>query len=100
MSPGLSPRSIFLLSLCLIAAFACKKGSSPSTGSGSDNPTPAITTIGTPVGNPVTGNIDASGGSLTSADGKLGLVIPPGALSASTAISIQAVTNTAPGGVG
>jgi hypothetical protein len=104
MSFRLSPFSVGLLSLFLITQVACKKHGSPATGStgpgGSNDSTPAITAIGTPIGSPVTKNIDASGGSLTSPDGKLALVIPSGALSAGTAISIQPVTNTAPGGLG
>lgn len=100
MFSNFSPRPVMLLPLCLFASIACKKGSSPSLGSGSDNPVPAITAVGTPVGSPVTKNVDASGGSLASPDGKLVLSIPAGALSASTAISIQPVTNTAPGGIG
>jgi hypothetical protein len=82
----------------MIVALACKKNSSP-TGPSGDQP-PAVTAVGTPVGSPVSKNIDASGGSLTSPDGKLDLMIPSGALAANTTISIQPVTNEAPGGIG
>jgi hypothetical protein len=71
-----------------------------SSSSGDSAAAPAITAIGKPVGSPVTLNIGASGGSLISPDGKLELTIPAGALSASTLISIQPVTNTAPSGLG
>jgi hypothetical protein len=93
--------SAILFFLFFAAGFGCKKNASPATGSGgTGDPTPAVTAVGTPVGSPVTKNMDASGGSLTSPDGKLSLVIPAGALSANTAIGIQPVTNTAPGGIG
>jgi hypothetical protein len=89
---------VLLLSLCLAATMACKKGAPSADGSG--NQTPAVTGIGIPVGDPVSQDMDASGGSLTSPDGKLTVVIPAGALSATTTISIQPVTNTTPGGIG
>jgi hypothetical protein len=44
--------------------------------------------------------IDATGGSLMSPDGRLEVMIPANALSAATPISIQPVTNEAPGGAG
>ncbi len=61
--------------------------------------TSLITPIGSPVGNPVSKTIDASGGSIGSPDGVLQLIIPAGALSAATNISIQPVTSEVPEGL-
>jgi hypothetical protein len=67
----------------------------PSGGTGG-----AITGIGIPVGDPVTKTIGISGGSLASEDGRIQLDIPAGSLAGNTDISIQPVTNEAPGGIG
>lgn len=58
------------------------------------------TAVGTTTGNAVKKTIDANGGQLTSADGTLQVIIPAGALASAKEISIQAVTNQLPGGVG
>ena len=58
------------------------------------------TEVGTPVGEAVRATIGAEGGMLAAADGRLTVVIPAGALSADTALAIQPITNTAPGGRG
>ena len=88
-----------LLPLILILLYSCKKTSSPDNNHPNDPP-PAITPVGTPVGNPVSKIIGAAGGTLVSPDGRLELNIPSGALSSNTDISIQPVTNEAPGGIG
>lgn len=54
---------------------------------------PAITAIGQPFGGIASAKIDNKGGSLTSADGKLQIIFPEGALKKKTTISIQPVTN-------
>jgi hypothetical protein len=79
----------------LLVASACGK-SSTSTGTG--RPTP--TAPGTPIGPPATQPIGSSGGTLTSPDGQLTLTVPPGAVPGSTSLTIQPITNLAPGGVG
>jgi hypothetical protein len=63
------------------------------------NSTPAVTAVGTPLGQPVTATIGAAGGTLSSADGALQLTVPAGALSTNTALSVQALSTTAPGSV-
>jgi hypothetical protein len=60
---------------------------------------PEATPVGTPLGEMVTKQIGPEGGSISSIDGKMDLMIPPGALNATTAITVQPVTNFAPGGV-
>lgn len=68
-----------------------------------DEPIPTegtITDIGIPVGALVTKSIGKDGGSIASADGSAELIFPAGALNDNTTISVQAVTQTAPNGVG
>src|SRR5450432_176558 len=96
-----------IYSILLILAFAssCKKSSSPgngSTGTGSTttDTSIAITDVGTPIGTPVTKTIGAAGGTISSTDGRMDLIIPPGALSTNVAITIQPITNECPGGLG
>lgn len=85
---------------CLTAALllgllgACSGGSRPA------EPEPEPAPKGTPTGDPVTATIGPEGGSLTSADGRLTLNVPAGALAEDTQISIQPITSTAPHGVG
>jgi hypothetical protein len=90
------------LTLCLAVCagmllVGCKT-TSPTGPDPKENGRP--TPIGTPIGAPSTKTIDASGGTLLSPDGQLELIVPPNALSAATAISIQPVTNEAPQGAG
>ena len=61
---------------------------------------PAVTAVGTPLGETLSVRIDGTGGSVSSADGSLKLTIPAGALGGPTTLGIQPVTNTAPGGGG
>ena len=61
---------------------------------------PAITPVGTPVGIAVSKALSSSGGSISSADGRIDLNFPAGALNGPTNISIQPVTSEAPGGLG
>ena len=58
------------------------------------------TAVGTQVGTANSLSIGATGGTITSTDGRLELIIPANALSASTTISIQPFTNQTPGGAG
>src|SRR5690242_13074401 len=91
-------KHIFILVLSLTTLFfiSCKSTSTDPGTSSKGTPT----AVGTPVGSPSTATIDGSGGSLTSPDGRLEVIIPAGALSAETSISIQPVTNEAPLGAG
>jgi hypothetical protein len=62
--------------------------------------TPDPTEVGAPVGGLVSKTIGSDGGSIMSADGNAELIFPAGALDGNTEISIQAITNHAPNGVG
>ncbi len=61
---------------------------------------PAITAIGKPDGEKAEMKIGKEGGSITSSDGKVTLVIPEGAISKKTNFSIQPITNAVPNGNG
>jgi hypothetical protein len=94
---------ILVVLILFVSVTGCIKSILPSDNSGSDsssNESPAITDVGTPIGNPSTKTIGSSGGTLTSPDGKFDLTVPAGALNSDLAISIQPVSNEAPGGIG
>lgn len=86
--------------VCLGLATACTKdNTSPA------EPPPAedgstITAIGSPAGTAVKKIIGANGGQLASADGRMQVTIPAGALTADKEISIQAISNELPDGIG
>lgn len=58
------------------------------------------TPVGSPAGNAVKKTIDAQGGQLASADSRVQVIIPAGALSAAKEISIQPISNELPAGIG
>jgi hypothetical protein len=97
--------AIWLLLIISLSLSSCKKNSSPNnsgtgTGIGGGNDTAAITPVGTPTGTAISKSIGSAGGTLMSADGKLLLTIPAGALTVNTNITIQPVTSTMPGSLG
>ena len=61
---------------------------------------PSATAVGVATGSAVTATIGAAGGSLRSADGKLTLTVPAGALAANTTIGMQPISNFAHGKIG
>jgi hypothetical protein len=61
---------------------------------------PAITEIGKPDGEKNEMKIGKEGGTLTSSDGKVSLIIPEGTVSKKTTFSIQPTTNLMPNGKG
>ena len=93
---------LFRLLIFLWAIFclhSCVK-TNPDDSNTQVNETPTSTPVGIPVGEITTKTIGTTGGSLTSADGKLELIIPQGALSDFTDISILPISNNAPNGTG
>lgn len=62
--------------------------------------TPLATAVGVPVGTATSATFGAAGGVLSTPQSKLVLTIPAGALASDTAISIQPLTNMAPGRIG
>lgn len=61
---------------------------------------PSPTAPGTPTGEPAGATLGQSGGTLASPDGRLTITVPEGALAGPLAVSIQPITNLAPGGLG
>jgi hypothetical protein len=59
-----------------------------------------ITAAGTPSGAATSAVIGPGGGSLSSSDSRMTLTVPAGALTTDTSVSIQPISNNAPGGVG
>jgi len=94
----------FLYAGLLLLLNACGGGGGGGGGTAPPPPTPVATptptAVGVPAGDPVSATIGAAGGSLSTADGKIVLTIPAGALAADTVIGIQPITNTAPLGLG
>jgi hypothetical protein len=86
---------VLIILVAALAMTACKKG-----GGGAATVEPSVTPVGTNDGTPVTKTIGSGGGSILSADGEVELVVPPGALSANTDITIQPITNDIPSGRG
>jgi len=74
------------------------------SGCGSDEPginnKPIVTDRGTAQGNAVAATIGSGGGTLSTADGKLTVTIPAGALASNTSVSIQPISNEGPLGLG
>lgn len=67
---------------------------------GQETGTGTVTDVGQPEGALVSQTIGPEGGTLTTVDGKIKLVIPAGAVSQATTITIQAITNHSPNGIG
>lgn len=80
----------------LLAVTACKK---ESTTTNNTTKPGLVTEVGTPIGTAVTKTIGASGGTISSTDGRIAVTIPAGALAADQTISLQTITNEAPAGV-
>lgn len=93
-------RSLFFLMSALAVVCGCKKNNSSDPNPPPTNLPAAVTPIGTPVGTATSKSIGATGGTIMSADGRVELSIPAGALAANTNIIIQPVTNEAPNGIG
>jgi hypothetical protein len=75
-------------------------GSSGGDGSGpASPPVAAIVGKGSPNGAPTSQTFDASGGKLSSSDGRLDVVVPPGAFASTTTLTIQPITSTLPNGL-
>jgi hypothetical protein len=86
-------RGILLLFAAVVILGGCKKN-----GSGNPDLQPVVTPVGTIDGTAKTQTIGSAGGTIVSDDGEMELIIPSGALSANTDITIQPITNKAPNG--
>jgi hypothetical protein len=96
MKPTLLIPALFLI--------GCGGGDSTTNPAGGGHntklPDPVATTPGVPDGSSTTQTIGATGGTVASSDGLFTLNIPAGALTSSTDITVQPITNTAWGGTG
>ena len=87
-------RALPVAAAILLALLACARGGPAHPVATS--PTPR----GTPTGVPVEQPIGQPGGTIQSPGGELTLTIPEGALPSTATVSIQPLTNPAPGGLG
>ncbi len=75
-----------------------------SCGSDDDDPgistQPIVTDKGSVIGSGISKSIGSAGGTVSSADGRLTVTVPAGALTTNTDISIQPITNEGPLGLG
>ncbi|WP_052731058.1 hypothetical protein [Spirosoma radiotolerans] len=99
--------SFFIVWTLLASATGCKQQldvvspTSPVTSTDpSGTESGAVTEIGQPQGTSSSQLIGPQGGTVRSTDGAVDLVIPAGALTTATTITIQPITNQAPNGVG
>lgn len=88
---------LFIISFIFLFLGYCTKDDTPAN---SNPASPVITDIGDPIGQANEVTVGSEGGIVNSSDGLLSVNIPQGALSGSTVISIQPITNNAPLGVG
>lgn len=93
-------RRTLILSLLSTTLFLAACGGNGGQPQPDPDPNPQPTPVGTPVGSPVSKVIGMAGGSLASVDGKITLEIPAGALTKDETVSIQEITNNAPGKFG
>jgi hypothetical protein len=94
--------SLFVSALLLILTVACKKDNEvdPDLEPAPVNQGTEVTPVGTPTGEAFTANIGPAGGSIESADKRIRIDIPAGALAATQTISVQPITNNCPSGQG
>lgn len=85
--------SFVISCITMICIFQSCGEDAPVTNNNQNTGGSNATQIGTPNGPPVTLTIGASGGSITSADSSFELIVPPGALSSSTEITVQSIEN-------
>jgi hypothetical protein len=87
---------LVFIAVAVTALAACSDDAEKSR----DQTPSSVTPKGTPAGPETKSTVGASGGTVTSADGRLEVVIPPGALPGDTDITLQPITGTAPGALG
>jgi hypothetical protein len=88
-------KMLVILFLCFAVTVSAQNNAAEDT-----TAKPAITAIGKPDGEKIEMKIGKEGGSLTSSDGKMRLIIPAGAVAKKTTFSIQPTTNLMPNGNG
>lgn len=97
-TPSFNVRSVLALAMLLLAA--CSRYNDHGGAPAPQEPKGIVRPIGTSLGEPVTQQIGPQGGNLSSADGKLKITVPAGAVSANMPFSVEPVANTLPGSPG
>jgi hypothetical protein len=92
----LAMKNAIRILLILIVPFACNEDDQNNPNQNTEEP--FVTEIGIPDGAAVTKEIGPSGGSFSSGDGVLDIIIPAGAVSGNTIFGVQPITNFCPGG--
>jgi hypothetical protein len=92
-----------ILAFLFIATSGCGH-KSPTAGTGTQTPTaPTVqpaAPLGKPGGSETSGTIGPGGGALNSADGRVSIEVPPGAIPGDTAFTIQPIEGSEPNGIG
>lgn len=88
------------IAAALFSLASCKKEQDVIDPDQTDSTATPTGEVGQPIGESTAKTIGSEGGTLTSADGKVTLTIPAGAVDKATPFSIQPITNEAPNGVG
>lgn len=83
----------------IISFSSCKKGLGDENADPFENATPVVTAKGLPLGSATSYPVNSSAKTITSADGRLDIIIPAGAFTTATNISIQPISNLAPLGL-
>jgi len=90
---------LLIFTITVFSLYSCEK-IIPDDPNSTNNQTPGPTPVGSAIGTVITKNIGSGGGTIASDDGNVELIFPAGALAANTDISIQPISNNAPGGFG
>jgi len=85
---------------CCTKTIATEIGSEQDTSGQTGAPAGKVTPAGTPSGAMESKVIGVNGGTFTTADKRLSIKFPQGALTGNTTISVQPITNNTPGGLG
>src|SRR5882672_1484230 len=94
---AMTATSVSLVAALLGALLGCTETAKPPT---QDDRLPESTPAGMPLGEVVVATIGPDGGTLTSTDGVMNIVIPRDALDSPVQVGVQIVTNYAFGGIG
>ena len=92
-------KNLLVLFIPMLILSSCKKEKAIPEKEVVDHPG-KVTPVGSPDGTAESKVIGAAGGTFTTADGKMFITFPEGALTGNNTITIQPVTNNAPGGTG
>jgi hypothetical protein len=90
---------VLLVGMITIARTGCSK--TEVTGSAlAENTKGKPTAVGAPVAPAITKTIGPEGGTIASADNSISIIVPAGAVTATTSFSIQPIENKTPNGIG